>query len=133
MKHRAAGPEKSQDRPTHTELQTLKEDSVTYNEEQKQQSSSSSSQDIDRNNFDSEDQLLPVVDLNTPNPGIRSTLTHLATMKQLQDTEQRVKHQATYIQELEFQLHLKEAYQQNLLHDRTISSLPSAPPICKRA
>jgi hypothetical protein len=49
-------------------------------------------------------------------------------VKQLQDTEQRVKHQATYIQELEFQLRLKEAYQENLLRDRAISSLPSAPP-----
>jgi hypothetical protein len=127
-KQRAAGPEKSQNRPTHTELQTLKEDNVTDQEEQKQQSSSSSSQDIDRNNFDPEHQLLPVVDLHTPNPGIRSILTHLATVKQLHDTEQRVKHQATYIQELEFQLRLKEAYQENLLHDRTISSLPSAPP-----
>ncbi len=132
-KQRAAGPEKSQDRPTHTELQTLNEDNVTDQEEQKQQSSSSSSQDIDRNNFNSDNQLLPVVDLHTPNPGIRSTLTHLATVKQLQDTEQRVKHQATYIQELEFQLRLKEAYQENLLRDRTISSLPSAPPAASPA
>jgi hypothetical protein len=49
-------------------------------------------------------------------------------VKQLQDTEQQVKHQATYIQELKFQLRLKEAYHENQLHDRTISSLPSAPP-----
>ncbi len=49
-------------------------------------------------------------------------------MKQLQDTEQRIKHQATYIQELEFQLRLQEAYKENLLRDRTISRLPSAPP-----
>jgi hypothetical protein len=33
-KQRAAGPEKSQDRPTHTELTTLKRDNVTTTEEQ---------------------------------------------------------------------------------------------------
>jgi len=126
MKQRAAGPEKSQDRPMHTELNTLKEENVTTKEEQQQ--SSSSLQDIDRNNFDSEDQLLPVVELTTPNPGIRSTLAHMATVKQLQDTEKRVQHQATYIQELEFQLRLQEAYKENLLQARTISNLPSAPP-----
>ncbi len=49
-------------------------------------------------------------------------------MKKLQDSEQRLKHQATYIQELEFQLRLQETYKENLLRDRTISSLPSAPP-----
>jgi hypothetical protein len=63
-KQRAAGPEKSQDRPTHTELKTLKEDNVTKKEEQ-QQSSSSSTQDIDGNNFDFEQQPLPVVELHT--------------------------------------------------------------------
>jgi len=36
MKQRAAGPEKSQDRPTHTELKTLKEDNVTTKAEQQQ-------------------------------------------------------------------------------------------------
>jgi hypothetical protein len=52
----------------------------------------------------------------------------MATVKQLQDTEKRVQHQATYIQELEFQLRLQEAYSENLLHARTISNLPSDPP-----
>ncbi len=94
-KQRAAGPEKSQDRPTHTELKTLKEDNVTTKEEQQQ--SSSSSQDIDGNIFNFEDEQLPVVELTTPNPGIRSTLAHMETAKQLQDTEKRVQHQATYI------------------------------------
>ena len=124
---RAAGPEKSQDRPTHTELKTLKEDNVTTKEEQ-QQSSSSSQDYIDGNNFDFENEQLPVVELTTPNPGLRSTLAHLTTVKQLQDTEKRVQHQATYIQELKFQLRLQEAYKENLLHARTISRLPSDPP-----
>ncbi len=66
--------------------------------------------------------------LATPHSDIRGTLAHVATVKQLQESEQRIKHQATYIQDLEFQLRLKEAYQENLLRDRTISSLPSAPP-----
>jgi hypothetical protein len=35
-KQRAAGPEKYQDRPTHTELKTLKEDNVINTEEQQQ-------------------------------------------------------------------------------------------------
>jgi hypothetical protein len=105
-KQRADGPEKSQDRPTHTELTTLKEDNVTTTEEQQQ----------------------TVVELTTPHPGIRSTLAHMATAQKLQETEKRVQHQATYIQELAFQLRLQEAYKENLLHDRTISSLPSAPP-----
>ncbi len=125
-KQRAAGPEKSQDRPTHTELKTLKEDNVTTKAEQQQ--SSSSSQDIDGNNFDFDNEQLPVVELTTPHHGIHSTLDHMATVKQLQDTEKRVQHQATYIQELEFQLRLQEAYKENLLHATTISSLPSAPP-----
>ncbi len=98
--HRVAGPEKSQDRPTHTELKTLKEEDVTTKEEQQQ--SSSSSKDTDGKNFDLAHEQLPVVELTTPNPGIRSTLAHMATVKQLQDTEKRVQHQATYIQELEF-------------------------------
>jgi hypothetical protein len=58
-KQHAAGPEKSQDHPTHTELKTLKEENVINTEEQ-QQSSSSSTQNIDGNNFDFEQQLLPV-------------------------------------------------------------------------
>jgi hypothetical protein len=125
-KHRAAGPEKSQDRPQHTEL-TLQDNETVTNREQQQQSSSS--QDIDRINFDTDNHQLPVVDaLATPNPGLRSILAHLATAQKLQETEQRVKHQATYIQDLEFQLRLQEAYKENLLRDRTISRLPSAPP-----
>jgi hypothetical protein len=71
--------------------------------EEQQQSSSSTVNDIDRNNFDFDNQQpqLPVVDaLTTPNPGIRSTLAHMATVTKLQETEQRIKHQATYIQEL---------------------------------
>ena len=128
MKQRAAGSEKSQDRPTHTELATLNANELVTNMEEQQQSSSSSSH-IDRNNFDFEHQQLPVVDaLTTPNPGIRSTLAHMTTVTKLHETEQRIKHQATYIQELEFQLRLQEAYKENLLRDRTISSLPSAPP-----
>jgi hypothetical protein len=129
MKQRAAGQEKPQDRPTHTELATLTENEMVTNMEEQRQSSSSSSHDIERHNFDSAHQQLPVVDaLNTPTPGLRSTLAHLATVQQLQDTEQKIKHQATYIQELEFQLRLEEAYKENLLRDRTISRLPSAPP-----
>jgi hypothetical protein len=131
-KHRAAGPEKSQDRPTHTELQTLNENEQVTNMEEQQQSSSSSAHDIDRINFDSENKHLelPVVDaLTTPTLGsnLRGNLAHIATVKQLQETEQRIKHQATYIQDLEFQLCLQEAYKENLLRDRTISRLPSAP------
>jgi hypothetical protein len=128
-KQRAAGLEKSQDHPTHTELKTLKDENVINTEEQ-QQSSSSTAHDIDRTNFDSDNQL-PVVDALvtvTPNSGIRSTLAHVATVKQLQESEQRIKHQATCIEDLEFRLRLKGAYQENLLRDRTISSLPSAPP-----
>ena len=87
-KQRAAGPEKSQDRPTHTELTTLNENETVTNMEEQKQSSSSSSH-IDRDNFDFEHQQLPVVDaLTTPTPGLRSTLAHLATVQQLQDTEQ---------------------------------------------
>ena len=127
LKQRATGLEKSQDRPTHTDLKTLKESNKITNMEE-QHSSSSTGNDIDRNNFDVENQL-PVVDaLATPNPGVRSTLAYMATVTKLQETEQRTKHQATYIQELEFQLRLQEAYQENLLNARTISSLPSAPP-----
>jgi hypothetical protein len=88
-KHRAAGPEKPQDRPTHATLQTLTENDKVTNMEEQQQSSSSSSHDIDTHNFDSENQQLqlPVVDaLATPNPGLRGTLAHIATAKQLQDT-----------------------------------------------
>jgi hypothetical protein len=130
-KHRAVGPEKSQYHPMHTELQMVKGCNEVTNMEEQQQSSSSTVNDIDRSNFDSDNQQLPVVDtLTAPNPGIRSTLAHIATGKQIQETEQIIKHQATYIQELEFQLRLQEAYKENLLHDRTISSLPSAPPLC---
>ncbi len=108
-KQRAAVPEKFQDRPTHTELKTLKEENVINTEEQ-QQSSSSMAHDIDRTNFDSDNQF-PVVDaLITPNSGIRSTLAHVVTVKQLQESEQRIKHQATCIEDLEFQLLLKGAY-----------------------
>ncbi len=74
---------------------------------------------------------LPVVDaLTTPNPGsnLRGNLAHIATVKRLQETEQRIRHQATYIQDLEFKLRIQEAYKENLLRDRTISRLPSAPP-----
>ncbi len=78
-KQRAAGTEKSQDRPTHTELKTLKEDKDNFKTKEEQQQSSSSSQDIDGNNFDFENEQLPVVELTTPNPGIRSTLAHMAT------------------------------------------------------
>ncbi len=63
--------------------------------EEQQQLSSSSSNDIDKHNFDSENQQLqlPVVDaLATPNPGLRGTLAHIATVKQFQDSEQRIKH-----------------------------------------
>ena len=55
-KQRAAGPEKSQDRPTHTELKTLKEDNVTTKAEQQQ--SSSSSKDIDGNNVRAQQDLV---------------------------------------------------------------------------
>jgi hypothetical protein len=61
-KYRAAGQEKPQYRPTHTELKTFKEENVINMEEQ-QQSSSSTVNDIDRNNFDFDNQQLqlPVV------------------------------------------------------------------------
>jgi hypothetical protein len=102
-KNRAAGPEKSQDYPTYTELQTLNENETVTHTEEQQQSSSSSAHDIDRIYFDSEHKNLelPVVDaLTTPTPGsnLRSNLAHIATVKQLQETEQRIRHQATYIQ-----------------------------------
>ncbi len=136
LKQRATGLEKSQDRPKHTDLKTLQENETITKSEQdtQQQSSSSTGNDIDRNNFDVEHEL-PVVDaLATPNPGVRSTLAHMnATVTKLQDTEQRIKNQATYIQELEFQLRLQEAYTENLLKARTISSLPSAPPALSSA
>ena len=53
-RQRAAGPEKSQDRPTHTEL-TLTENENVTNKEQQEQSSSLSTHD--RDNFDSIGQL----------------------------------------------------------------------------
>ena len=115
-RQRAAGPEKSQDRPTHTELTLTKENEKVTTKEQQEQSSSSSTHDIDRDNFDSASGELPVIDaLATPAPGLRGTLAHLATAQQLQETERKVKHQATYIQDLEFQLRLQEAYKDNLL------------------
>jgi hypothetical protein len=55
-KNRAAGPEKSQDRPTHSELQTLKENEQVTNMEEQQQSSSST-HDIDRIYFGSEHKI----------------------------------------------------------------------------
>ena len=104
LKQRATGLEKSQDRPKHTDVKTLQENETIINIEQetKQEQSSSSTKDID-----SDIAHVPVVDaLATPHHGLRGPMAHLATAQQLQDTERKVKHQATYIEDLEFKLRL---------------------------
>jgi hypothetical protein len=74
---------------------------------------------------------LPVVDaLTTPGSNLRA---QIATVKKLQDSEQTIKHQATYIQDLEFQPRLQEAYKEKPTTCKDYLSPAFRPPTTQEA
>jgi hypothetical protein len=79
---------------------------------------------IDRDNTTE----LPFVDaMTTPFPP-HSIRASVATLRKLKDQEKGIKEQQRQIQELYFDLSIKEAHVLNLQHEATITRTPSLPP-----
>jgi hypothetical protein len=134
-KRRTTGPEKSQERPTHTSLTTLKEQVQSMQEQQSSDINNVGTDDIDNididntaniDNINNIDREPPFVDaLTTPfaQPIVKQ---HAATLRRLQEQEREIQRQQQHIHDLKYEAHAKEAHHQNLLQGAQISSRPSS-------
>ncbi len=133
-KRPATGPEKSQERPTHTSLTTSKEQVQSMQEQQSSDINNVDKDGIDNididntanidniDNIDNVDREPPFVDaLTTPfaQPMVKQ---HAATLRRLQEQEREIQRQQQQIHDLEYEAHLKEAHHHNLLQSAQISS-----------
>ncbi len=109
-KRHATGPEKSQERPTHTSLTTLKEQVQNMQEQQSSDINNADKDDIDNtditanidniDNIENIDRGPPFVDaLTTPfaQPIIKQ---HAATLRRLQEQEREIQRQQQQIHDL---------------------------------
>jgi len=134
-KRRATGPEKSQERPTHTSLTTFKEQVQTMQEQQSSDINNAETADIDNTDIDNIanidnigniEQEPPFVDVLTTPFAQPIVKQHAATLRRLQEQEREIQRQQQQIHDLEYEAHLKEAHHQNLLQGAQISSRPSS-------
>ena len=134
-KRRATGPEKSQERPTHTSLTTFKEQVQTMQEQQSSDINNADTDDIDNTDIDNIANIDNIGNIEREPPFVDVLTTpfaqpivkqHAATLRRLQEQEREIQRQQQQIHDLEYEAHLKEAHHQNLLQGAQISSRPSS-------